>query len=390
MVLSLGILLLVAYLLGKGAEKLGLPALIGMMVAGMILGPFGLSILEPQLLAISADLRRMALIVILLRAGMGLSLSDIKMMGPAALFMSFVPASFELLGARLLGPWFLDLTGGQAVLAGSILAAVSPAVVVPAMLGLIQSNRGQTRRVPQLVLFGAALDDVFVMVAFSGLLQVVQTGQYTNTAWIEIPLSILSGLVMGWGLGWVLAKFAGPYQKDPTQKTMVILSIAFILSGLEGFLSAFVPFSGLLAVMVLGLALKHYAQEAYQVTLVQLEGIWQFGALLLFGLVGASVDLAMGLATGPRLIGFVLLLLIFRSFGVLLSLVGSKLTLKEKIFVMIAYSPKATVQAAIGGIPLALGLPKGQLILTLAVTAILVTAPLGSWAIHRFGPSLLD
>lgn len=390
MFFSLAILLQLGHLAGLISQKIGLPALIGMMGAGMFLGPYGINLLSQDLLHISPEIRKFALVIILLRAGFQLLIPDIKKMGKSASLMAFVPATMEWLGALLVAPLLLGFSWLQAGLSGAILAAVSPAVVVPAMLGLIEAGWGQKRRVPQLVLLGASLDDVYVIVIFTLMMQMAQGHSVGWLSLLSVPVSIFTGMGIGWGLGWALGKAVNQRPALASQILLLVLSTALFLVGIETQVNLMVPFSALLAVMFLAMSMTHYRQMPIQPLQNALNQLWQFASILLFGLVGASVNPRLALKTGPLVILLILIIMAFRMLGVWLALVGSSLNMKEKLFAMIAYSPKATVQAAIGGLPLAAGIEGGDLILVIAVSAILITAPIGAWAIEWAGPRLLE
>ena len=364
MLASLSFVFLAGLAMAALCKRLRLPGIVGMLLTGVALGPYALNLLDPSLLNISGELRQMALIIILVKAGLSLDLSDLKKVGRPAVLMSCLPAGFEILGYVLLAPCFLELTRTEAAVLGAVLAAVSPAVVVPRMLKLMEEGRGAGKSIPQLILAGASCDDVFVIVLFS--------------AFAGIPVSILLGVVLGGAAGLLLAAF---FQKKSalgdTLRTILILSTAFLLMAAETWAKGTVPLSGLLA------AVSRPLSEKF-------DKLWLGAEVLLFVLVGAAVDIRYTLEAGLPAVGLILLALLFRAAGVLLCLAGTDLTWKERLFCIIAYLPKATVQAAMGGVPLTMGLSCGKTVLSVAVLAILITAPLGALGIDRSAPHLLS
>lgn len=390
MLTSIALVFLVGMFLGWLFKKIGLPSLIGMIVTGILLGPYVLNVLDDSILVVSADLRQMALVIILFRAGLSLKIDDFKKMGSSAIFMSFVPALFEIGAVLILGTLLFDLNLVEAALMGSVLAAVSPAVVVPSMLRVIEKGYGQEKRVPQLVLAGAALDDIFVIVLFSSFLALALGSNFSAVTIIEVPLAIIIGLLTGSIIGWVMQLFYRRFHMRDTTKVIILLSLSFLLLELEELISEFIPFSGLLAIMALGLTLNHFYPILADRLSVKYNKLWTGAQILLFVLVGASVDVRYALRAGVPVILLIIGALMMRMIGVFVSLLPSSLNKKEKIFTMISYTPKATVQAAIGGVPLAMGLESGQLILTVAVLSILITAPLGSLAIEKTYKKLLN
>ena len=390
MLTSIALVFLVGMFLGWLFKKIGLPSLIGMIVTGILLGPYVLNVLDDSILVVSADLRQMALVIILFRAGLSLKIDDFKKMGSSAIFMSFVPALFEIGAVLILGTLLFDLNLVEAALMGSVLAAVSPAVVVPSMLRVIEKGYGQEKRVPQLVLAGAALDDIFVIVLFSSFLALALGSNFSAVTIIEVPLAIIIGLLTGSIIGWVMQLFYRRFHMRDTTKVIILLSLSFLLLELEELISEFIPFSGLLAIMALGLTLNHFYPILADRLSVKYNKLWTGAQILLFVLVGASVDVRYALRAGVPVILLIIGALMMRMIGVFVSLLPSSLNKKEKFFTMISYTPKATVQAAIGGVPLAMGLESGQLILTVAVLSILITAPLGSLAIEKTYKKLLN
>lgn len=390
MLTSLAIIFLLGLLLGKVFNLLKLPSLLGMIITGMILGPYALNLLDVSILDISPDLRQIALIIILTRAGLSLDISDLKRVGRPAILMCFVPACFEIIGVVLIAPKLLGISLLDAALMGSVLAAVSPAVVVPRMLKIMAEGYGKERSIPQMILAGAAVDDVFVIVLFTAFISLSTGGSISPSSFIQIPISIFFGFLVGSILGLALTKFFKKFHMRDTIKIIIILSLSFLLMELENSLEGIVPISGLLAIMSLGIAIY----RNYNVLAIRLEAkynkLWVGAELLLFVLVGATVDLNYAFQAGGYGIAIVLGALVFRMMGVYISILGTSLSKKERLFSMVAYTPKATVQAAIGAVPLSMGLASGQLILTVAVLAILITAPFGAVFIDRSYTRLLE
>ena len=383
MLFSFAILFGAGLLLGKLCEKIKLPSLLGMLVAGILIGPYGLNALDESVLDISTQLRKIALIVILIRAGLNLDLADLKRAGRPAILMCFVPAVFEIAATTLLAPLVFPLSRLDAALAGCVLAAVSPAVIVPHMLKVMESGRGVKQSIPQMILAGASADDIVVLVLFSVVLS-MQSGQGVDlsTFW-RIPTSIGFGIAGGIATGWLLLQGFKRWKLNPVEEVLVYLSVCFLLVTLEDKLNGPVAFSGLVATMVAGMVVARQNQKKAKSLSTSFSSIWTMAQIVLFVLVGASVNVAF--ATRSFLPALVLILgvLLVRMAGVWCCLLGTGLHRKEKAFCMIAYMPKATVQAAIGAVPLSMGLACGETILTIAVTAILVTAPLGAFFIDR-------
>ena len=388
---SLALLFLTGLLLGAAAQRLGLPRLVGLLGAGILLGPHALDLLDGSLLAISAQLRQMALVIILVRAGLSLRLEDLKKVGRPALCLSFLPASSEILGVTLLAPPLLGISPLEGALMGAVLGAVSPAVVVPRMVKLMEEGRGTGKGVPQMILAGASLDDVFVIVLFTAFLGMAQgEGAGWQALW-QVPVSILLGLGAGALAGLPLARLFRRGKLEPLTRTIVTLSVAFLLLGLEEGLKGRVPLSGLLGDMSMALVLSRRSEARVAEGLkTQFGRLWQGAEILLFTLVGAAVDVRYTLRAGPAAVAVIFGALAIRSLGTWLCTAGTPLNRRERLYCVLAYLPKATVQAAIGGTPLALGLPCGELVLSAAVLAILLTAPLGAFAMDRSGPALLE
>ena len=383
MLTSLGLVLLLGMALGALAGRLRLPPLVGMLLAGMILGPYALNLLSPSLLSISADLRQLALIIILTRAGLSLDVSALRRVGRSAVLMCFLPASFELLGMVLLAPPLLGVSYLEAAILGSVVAAVSPAVIVPRMLRLSEEGWGMDKGIPQLLLAGASVDDVFVIVVFTAFTGLAAGESASPLALLSVPVSILTGVLAGLALGALLAAFFARFHLRDSAKVVLILSLSFLLVAAQDRLEGILPFSGLLAVMAAGVGLQHRRAVVAQRLSAKFSKLWVAAEVALFVLVGAAVDLRYALAAGGAAVVCVLGALVFRALGVLLCLAGAGFSPRERLFCVLAYLPKATVQAAIGGVPLAMGLSCGHTVLTVAVVAILVTAPLGALAIDQ-------
>lgn len=398
MLISLGLVLIVGYVLGELAKKINLPTLVGYLITGIVLGPYVMNLIDPTVLDISGELRNSALIIILIRAGLSLNLKDLKKVGRPALLLSFVPATIEIIGYAIFTPMLFNVNMMEALVIGAILAAVSPAVVVPRMVQLIDEGYGTKKGIPQMLLAASSLDDVFVIVLFTTFLGLLQEGNVAVMDFVNIPVSILLGIILGAIVGWILAKIFNYYKKDGNPlsviyQTMIVLSTAFILYGLESILSSIVAISGLIAVMSMGVALMIFIDskdiEGDKISSA-FDALWVPAQILLFALVGSAVDIRYMVDAGMLAILIIFIGLIFRSIGVFISVLGTNLKMKEKLFVFISYMPKATVQAAIGGVPLAAGLPVGPLALSISVVGILVTAPLGAFLMDFTYQKLLE
>lgn len=389
MLLSLALVFVVGMLLGHTCNRLGLPSLLGMLVTGIVLGPYALNLLDPSLLGISADLRQICLIIILTRAGLSLNIDDLKRVGRPAMLMCFVPACFEICGMVLLAPIILGISIVDAAIMGAVVAAVSPAVIVPKMLRLMDEGYGTAKSIPQMILAGASVDDVFVIVLFTAFNGLAQGSAVSAADFLQIPLSIIIGILLGAVLGWALSLFFTKKHMRDTVKVLLILSIAFILVSAEKLLKGIIPFSGLIAVMCVGILLQRKREDLAVRLSAKFSKLWVAAEVLLFVLVGATVDVRYAVQAGVAVIVLLLCVLLFRMAGVLCCMIGTNLTFKERIFCMIAYMPKATVQAAIGAVPLSMGLPCGQIVLTVAVVAILLTAPLGAFGVEHTYRKLL-
>lgn len=390
MLLSLSLILILGMFMGWICRKMKLPALLGMLITGIILGPYGLNLLDGSILGISAELRKIALIIILTRAGLGLDLSGFKKIGRPAVLMCFVPASFELLGMILLAPKLMGLSVLESAVMGAVLAAVSPAVVVPRMVKLMDEGYGVKEGIPQLILAGASVDDVYVIVLFSTFVGMMQGEGTSILKFVNIPVSIFFGIAIGLFLGVLLAYFFKKVHIRDTSKVLIILSISFLLVVIEDKLTTAITFSSLIAVMFIGIGLQKKREAVAKRLSVKYGKLWVAAEVFLFVLVGATVNIEYLGKIGAKAFVVIIGALIFRMFGVFVCLLGTNLKRKERLFAMMAYTPKATVQAAIGGIPLALGLACGDTVLTVAVLAIVFTAPLGAFAIDWSYKKLLN
>ena len=390
MLTSLAYIFLLGLSLGYIFNKLRLPALLGMLFTGIILGPYALNLLDPSILSISADLRQLALVIILTRAGLALDLDDLKKVGRPALLMCFVPACFEIAGMVLLAPSLLGISVLEAALMGTVIAAVSPAVIVPKMLFLMENKIGTKKSIPQLIMAGASVDDVFVIVLFTAFTGLLSGGEVSSASFLQIPIAIVTGLAAGILLGLVLSIYFKRFHMRDSVKVLILLSISFLLVAMEKLLKGTLPVSGLLAVMGMSATLlKTYGLLAKRLS-AKFNKLWVGAEILLFVLVGATVDIKYAVAAGFAAVLLIFGVMIFRLSGVYVSLLKTPLTKKERVFCMIAYLPKATVQAAIGSIPLALGLSCGKIVLTVAVLAILITAPLGAFGVDISYKKLLE
>lgn len=384
MLTSLALIFLSGFALAAVCRKIGLPRIIGMLAAGILLGPYVLNLLDASILGISAQLRQMALVIILIRAGLSLKLQDLKKIGRPALLMSFLPAVFEIAAFVLAAPFVLGINRIEAAVMGAVLGAVSPAVVVPRMVQLMEDGYGTKKQIPQMILAGASLDDVFVIVLFTSFIGMAQGNGASLTQFADIPVSILLGIALGALVGFLLAWFFEMCYEHKhlirnSIKVILILGVAFLLLAVEDALEGKVAFSGLLAVMSMALVLAMRSVPQVVTRLQEKFGkLWLAAEVILFVLVGAAVDIRYTLQAGAGAVIMLFLGLLFRSVGVWISMFGARLNLKERLYCVIAYLPKATVQAAIGSVPLALGLPCGKLVLSVSVLSILITAPLGA------------
>lgn len=388
MLTSLALIFLVGLSMGAISKKLRLPRIVGMLLGGIVLGPYVLDILDPSILGISAELRRMALVIILIKAGLALDISDLKRVGRPAVLMAFLPAVFEIIAFVLLAPTVLGINRVEAAVIGAVLGAVSPAVVVPKMVQLMEDRYGIEKGIPQMILAGASLDDVFVIVLFTSFVGMAQGNTVDLMSFLNVPVSIVLGILTGALVGFLLAMFfelchrRGNTIRNST-KVIVILGTAFLLMALEEVLEDYVSLSGLLAVMSMASVVQMKCDKAVVSRLSEKYGkLWIAAEVILFVLVGAAVDIRYTLEAGLGAAAMIFVGLAFRSLGVWLCMLRTSLNWKERLFCVIAYLPKATVQAAIGGVPLALGLPCGSMVLSVAVLSIIITAPLGAFGME--------
>ncbi|MCQ2513584.1 MAG: cation:proton antiporter [Ruminococcus sp.] len=381
MLLSLALISIFGLVFGTLFKKIHLPPLLGMLLAGILLGPYALNLLDSSILDISADLRRIALIIILTRAGLSLNIKDLLKNGRCAVFMCFVPACFEITGMLILAPRLLGLSLIESAVLGTVIAAVSPAVVVPKMLNLIEKGYGTNKGIPQMIMAGASIDDVFVIVLFTVFSGLAKNGEISALTFIRIPTSIILGLLGGLLAGLLLSFLFKTFHIRDSAKVIIILSSAFILDAVENAFTGFIGFSGLLAVMASGIVIGRKRPEATKRLSVKFSKLWICAEIMLFVLVGASVNIGYALKAGVSAIILILGVSIFRMSGVFVSTLKTDLNLKERLFTMFAYIPKATVQAAIGALPLSMGLACGETVLTVAVLAIIITAPLGAFLV---------
>ena len=389
MLTSIAIILLLGMGAGWLFSKIKLPSLLGMIIVGIVISPHCLNLVDESILMISGDVRQIALVVILMRAGLSLNTEDLKKVGRPAVLMCFVPACVEMLGTVLLAPLLFDISVLDAAIMGSVIAAVSPAVIVPRMIKLIETGYGRKRRIPQLILAGAAVDDVFVIVVFTALTTLASTGQISVDSFLQIPVSIGLGILLGWVVGLILAVFFKKKHMRDTVKVLILVSVSFLMLEVQSQLESVVAVSGLLAIMSMGIVIKKKHPVTAQRLSVKYNKLWLGAELFLFVLVGVAVDLRYALAAGATVIVLVAAALVFRMVGVFLSLLKTELSKKEKLFCMMAYTPKATVQAAIGTIPLVMELDCGSMVLTVAVVSILLTAPFGAICVDNSYKRLL-
>jgi len=389
MLTSLALIFLCGLLLGSIFQKIKLPPLLGMIITGIILGPHTLNLIDQSVLSISSDLRQIALIIILTRAGLNLDINSLKKVGRPAILMCFVPACFEIIGMVLLAPPLLGISILDALIMGTVVAAVSPAVIVPKMLKLIETGYGKDKSIPQMIMAGASVDDVFVIVLFTSFTGLAQGESFSPISLIQVPISIILGIGLGILIGILLGFLFKKVHMRDSIKVIIILSISFLLVTLENSLKGIVPISGLIAIMSIGISLQKIRSDASKRISTKFSKLWVAAELMLFVLVGATVDIKYAFSAGIMAIVLIFGVLVFRMIGILICLIKTKLNKKERLFCMIAYCPKATVQAAIGSIPLTMGLSCGNIVLTVAVLSILITAPLGAFFIELLYKKLL-
>lgn len=385
MITSLALIFLVGLSMAFISSKIKIPRIIGMLITGIVLGPFVLDFLDPSILGISSELRKMALIIILIKAGLSLNVKDLKQVGRPAILMSFLPAVFEIVGCVIFAPMFLPVTRLEAAVIGAVLGAVSPAVVVPRMVELMEKKYGTDKKIPQLILAGASLDDVFVIVLFQAFLGMAQGNGISVRSFIDVPVSIVLGIGLGALAGFVLVMIFDLFYNHQHKirnsvKVIIILGLAFLLMAVQGWVEKWVAVSGLLAVMSMACLLQMRSCDEVAKRLSQKYGkLWLAAEVVLFVMVGAAVDIRYAMDAGLGTVIVIFIALAFRCVGVLLCLLGTELNAKERLYCVISYLPKATVQAAIGSVPLSLGLPCGNMVLSVAVISILITAPLGAF-----------
>lgn len=394
MLVSLGLIFIVGYAAGFIVERIKLPKLLGMLIVGVVLGPYVLDLLDPSLLNISGELRSIALVIILVKAGLTINLADLKRVGRPAILMCFLPASMEIIGYTIFAPLLFNISYVEAALMGTVMGAVSPAVVVPKMVELMDKKYGTNKSIPELILAGASCDDIYVIVLFTTFLGMASGNEVNYLAFLDIPSSIILGVLLGVIVGFLLGllfNFANKSHKiNNAYKVIIMLGLAFLLLGLEDILEPYVAVSGLLATISMACVIKIKDKENSPKLANMFGQIWLLVEILLFVLIGAEVNITYVLNSGLMVVALIFLALIFRAFGVFLCLIKTKLNYKERLFCIISYLPKATVQAAIGGIPLASGLACGELILTVAVLGILITAPLGAILMNLTYKSFLE
>lgn len=390
MLTSIAIILLLGLFVGRIFSKLRLPSLLGMIIVGIAISPHCLNIVDKSIISISGDLRQIALVIILTRAGLSLNISDLKKVGRPAILMCFVPACIEIIGTIIFAPLLLGVSVLDAAIIGSVIAAVSPAVIVPRMIKLIDEGYGKEKSIPQLILAGASVDDVFVIVVFTALTTLASTGKISSVSFLQIPVSICLGILLGGCIGFILTKFFKRFHMRDSVKVLIILSVSFLLLEVQNRLEGIIPVSGLLAIMSLGIFINQKYDILAKRLSVKYNKLWLCAEIFLFVLVGMAVDIKYAFSAGFVVILLVILALICRMLGVLFSLIKAKLNKKEKLFCAIAYTPKATVQAAIGTIPLAMGLSCGEMALTVAVVSILLTAPFGAICVDNLYKKLLS
>lgn len=388
--LSLALLFLSGMALGKVFETLRLPKLLGMLLTGILLGPYVFNLLDPKILNVSTELRQIALIIILTRAGLSLDIKDLKKVGRPAILMCFIPACFEIIGMLILAPMLLGITILEAAIMGTVVAAVSPAVIVPRMLKLMKSGYGRSKSIPQMIMAGASVDDVFVIILFTAFTGLAQSGTITPAHFLTIPTSIILGLLGGVIVGLALSLLFAKVHIRDTGKVILILSVSFLLVTLENVMTGVIGFSGLLAVVALGASIQQKKYEVSKRLSGKFSKLWVGAEVFLFVLVGAAVNISYALNAGVLAILLIIGALFFRIMGVFVCLIKTNLNKKERIFTAFAYMPKATVQAAIGGLPLAIGLSCGDIVLAVAVLSIIISAPIGAMLVDVSYKELLS
>ncbi len=389
MLLSFACILLIGMAMGGIFGKIKLPPLMGMLITGILIGPCCLKLIDDSVLNISASLRQIALIIILIRAGLNLKIEDLKKVGRPAILMCFVPATFEIIGMLIAAPRIFGLDTLDSLILGTVIAAVSPAVIVPHMLKIMEEGNGVKQGIPQMILAGASADDVYVIVLFTVFTGMAAGGSFAAADLLRIPTSIILGIAGGAAAGWLLQRVLEHLKMNETRMLVVFLCSAFLLVAAENLFTGRIGFSGLIAVMAMGMMFAAGSAEKAARLSGGFTRLWTAAEVMLFVLVGAAVDINYAFQAGPRAILLIIFVLLFRMAGVAVCMLGTALNRKERIFCMFAYIPKATVQAAIGAIPLGMGLSSGNTILTVAVTAILFTAPVGAFLIDLTYPRFL-
>lgn len=382
MLFSIAEILLIGMFMGYLFKKIGFPSLMGMLITGIVLGPFVLNFIDSSILNISIELRKIALIIILARAGLSLDLNDLKKVGRPAILMCFIPACFEIFAMVIFAPKLLNISILDAAIIGSVVGAVSPAVIVPKMLKLMEEGYGVKKAIPQLILAGASFDDVFVIVVFSVFTSFAKDGNFSYISIINLPVSIALGIFFGFLIGFVLLKYFSKFKVEDTIKVVIILCVSFLLVSFEDKFGKNIPFASLLAVMSMAILIKMKKHEISKRLSIKFNQLWKVAEVILFVLVGANVDISYIEKAGIISVLLIFIVLSFRMLGVMFCLIKTNLSFKERIFCMLGYCPKATVQAAIGGIPLAMGLGCGNIVLAVAVCSIIITAPLGAFMIE--------
>ena len=390
MILSLGLILILGFIIGWLLSKIKIPGLVGMIIVGLLIGPYCLGLIDEKILSISTELRQVALVIILTRSGLNLDIDSLRKIGRPAILMSFIPATLEIIGTTLISQLLLEITIFESILLGTVLAAVSPAVVSPRMIKLIEERFGENHQVPKLILAGSSVDDIYVIVLFYTFLGLVGNNTFDFVSITMIPVTIILGVLLGIIVGLILSYILKKTNFKTAINILIIISSSFLMIGLENMLKDYISISSLLGIMVTGIVLLFRNKEKAKQLSDGYNNLWIFFEIILFVLVGATVDFSYAINKGLIAILILMIGLLFRTLGVLLCLIKTKLTFKERLFTILAYIPKATVQASIGGIALSLGLSCGSIILTVSVISILITAPIGAILIDNLSSKLLD
>ena len=390
MILSLGLILILGFIIGWLLSKIKIPGLVGMIIVGLLIGPYCLGLIDEKILSISTELRQVALVIILTRSGLNLDIDSLRKIGRPAILMSFIPATLEIIGTTLISQLLLEITIFESILLGTVLAAVSPAVVSPRMIKLIEERFGENHQVPKLILAGSSVDDIYVIVLFYTFLGLVGNNTFDFVSITMIPVTIILGVLLGIIVGLILSYILKKTNFKTAINILIIISSSFLMIGLENMLKDYISISSLLGIMVTGIVLLFRNKEKAKELSDGYNNLWIFFEIILFVLVGATVDFSYAINNGLIAILILMIGLLFRTLGVLLCLIKTKLTFKERLFTILAYIPKATVQASIGGIALSLGLSCGSIILTVSVISILITAPIGAILIDNLSSKLLD